>query len=107
MNSNRDQGVNLPRWGLKRTNFKKGGQSMTCKFTPLGFETFPGMRQIDAELSVNLPRWGLKLCLSLTAFTTSTRVNLPRWGLKRIIARKSTAKATCKFTPLGFETRYK
>ena len=60
MDSQYDNGVNLPRWGLKRVSSSFLPSPRACKFTPLGFETrdlLDGNHRID---SVNLPRWGLK-----------------------------------------------
>ena len=56
-----DEGVNLPRWGLKLLLKKSKALKIWCKFTPLGFETFFFNNKKFTFKSVNLPRWGLKL----------------------------------------------
>ena len=44
------------------TEYKDVGLKIwiTCKFTPLGFETLPIRQKKYVPLCVNLPRWGLK-----------------------------------------------
>ena len=79
-------GVNLPRWGLKRSSTALLSPSTaSCKFTPLGFETLLSSEKEWKEYaSVNLPRWGLKLFFDILLFYPAFK---------------------CKFTPLGFETK--
>ena len=82
----RESGVNLPRWGLKRSTGSK-----LCTPSP----------------SVNLPRWGLKQPNEKVLGQDASSVNLPRWGLKHVGLPYFAAAPMCKFTPLGFETVYK
>ena len=52
--------VNLPRWGLKLKELLEAMSPIVCKFTPLGFETKQNRGRKSNRQCVNLPRWGLK-----------------------------------------------
>ena len=57
-------------------------EHISCKFTPLEFETLLELFIASLHESVNLLRWSLKHKIAPKIYHIHNRVNLLRWSLK-------------------------